>query len=107
MAGFDEKVGPQLFFMDYLASMVELKYAVHGYGGYFALAILDRYHVDSLQREEALEVMRKCIREVHQRLVVNLPNFKVQLIDAEGIHDLPDITATELNTMKQLPLVTD
>lgn len=82
--------------MDYLASLTELNYAVHGYGGYFSLSIIDRYHLNALQREEAYELMKKCIREVHQRLIVNLPNFKVQLIDAHGIHELPDITANEL-----------
>lgn len=107
MAGYDDKLGPQLYFMDYLASMVELKYAVHGYGGYFSLAILDRYHIDSLQREEAVEVMKKCIREVHQRLVVSLPNFKLQIIDAHGIHDLPDITAAELINTPSVPVASE
>lgn len=96
LAGFDEKLGPQLYFMDYLASLVELKYAAHGYGGFFSLSIMDRYHLDTLQREEAYELLKKCVKEVQQRLIVNLPNFKVQIVDAHGIHDLPDITAKDL-----------
>lgn len=98
MAGYDNKAGPQLYFMDYLASLVELKYASHGYGGFFSLSIIDRYHLDSLSREEGYELLKKCVREVHQRLIVNLPNFKVQQIDADGIKDLPDITAKDLIT---------
>lgn len=96
MAGYDDKLGPQLYFMDYLASLVELNYAAHGYGGFFSLSIMDRYHLNALQREEGYELIKKCIREVQQRLIVNLPNFKVQMIDAHGIHDLPDITAKDL-----------
>merc|ERR1712137_704283 len=34
MAGFDaDKKTPELYYMDYLASMVKLPYASHGYGG--------------------------------------------------------------------------
>jgi len=34
----------ELFFLDYLASMVELPYCAHGYGGYFSLSAMDAYH---------------------------------------------------------------
>lgn len=44
MAGYDLLTGPELYFIDYLASSVKVPYASHGYGGYFSLAILDRYH---------------------------------------------------------------
>ena len=40
--------------------------------------------------------MKKCVREIHKRLIVNLPNFKVQLVDKNGIQDLPPITAKQL-----------
>lgn len=96
MAGYDSKLGPQLYYMDYLASLVELKYAAHGYGGFFSLSIMDRYHLDALSREEGYELLKKCVKEVHQRLIVNLPNFKVQLIDSDGIKDLPDLTVKNL-----------
>jgi 20S proteasome subunit beta 4 len=29
--------------MDYLGTMVEVPFAAHGYGAYFALSTLDRY----------------------------------------------------------------
>lgn len=44
MAGYDDDLGPQLYFIDYLASCVKVPYAAHGYGGFFSLSILDRYH---------------------------------------------------------------
>ena len=49
MAGYDNLTGPELYYMDYLASSVKVPYASHGYGGYFALSILDRYHNYSIQ----------------------------------------------------------
>lgn len=52
--------------------------------------------VTDVSKEEAYEIMKKCVREIHKRLVVNLPNFKVQLVDKNGIQDLPPITAKHL-----------
>lgn len=47
MAGHDEETGPQLFFIDYMASCVKVPYGAHGYGGFFSLSILDRYYKPS------------------------------------------------------------
>lgn len=96
LAGYDKETGPHLYFLDYLASLVDLKYAAHGYGGFFSLAIMDRYHSDSMTPDEGYNLMKKCCREVQERLIVNLPNFKVQLINADGIKDLDNITPESL-----------
>ncbi|XP_059477325.1 proteasome subunit beta type-2-like [Neocloeon triangulifer] len=96
MGGYDKDEGAQLYFMDYLASMVKVPFAAHGYGGYFSLSIMDRLYRPDLPKEEGYKVMVECVKEVHRRLIVNLPNFKVQMIDANGITDLPIISAKEL-----------
>ncbi|XP_012252864.1 proteasome subunit beta type-2 [Athalia rosae] len=96
MAGYDDETGPELYFIDYLASCVKVPYAAHGYGGFFSLAIMDRYHNLDLSEPEAYELMKKCVREIHKRLFVNLPNFKVQKISRTGITDLETITAQNL-----------
>ena len=44
MAGYDKENGPELYFMDYLASSVKVPFACHGFGGYLSLSIMDRYH---------------------------------------------------------------
>ena len=43
MAGVDDG-GPSLFFLDYLASLIKVPFAVHGYGGMFTLSIMDRHY---------------------------------------------------------------
>ncbi|CAH0550464.1 unnamed protein product [Brassicogethes aeneus] len=96
LAGYDEIRGPQLYYMDYLASMAKVKYAAHGYGGYFSLSIMDRNYLENLSLEQGYDVMKKCVQEVHKRLAINLPNFKVQVIDKNGIRDLEDITMESL-----------
>jgi 20S proteasome subunit beta 4 len=49
-----------------------------------------------MSQKDAYELMKKCVREINKRLIVNLPNFKVQLINKDGIQDLPSITAKNL-----------
>lgn len=44
VAGYNEKEGPELHFIDYIANAKSLDYAGHGYGGIFAASIFDRYH---------------------------------------------------------------
>lgn len=44
LAGYDDDSGPELYFIDYLASCVKVSYATHGYGGMFSMSVLDRYH---------------------------------------------------------------
>nr|CAH7735921.1 unnamed protein product [Callosobruchus chinensis]CAH7766579.1 unnamed protein product [Callosobruchus chinensis] len=96
LAGYDEKDGPQLYYMDYLASSVNVDYAAHGYGGYFSLSIMDRNYLKNLNKEQAYDLLKKCVKEIQLRLAINLPNFKVQAIDKNGIHDMPNITLADL-----------
>lgn len=96
MAGYDDDAGPQLYFIDYLASCVKVPYAAHGYGGFFSLSILDRYHNYDMSEEEGYELMKKCVREIHKRLIVNLPNFKVQKVSKDGVKNMTTITAKNL-----------
>lgn len=53
MAGYDDNDGPELFFLDYLASMVKVPFAAHGYGSYFSLGVMDRYYKDGECRTRA------------------------------------------------------
>ena len=34
------------------------------------------------------------IFQIKQRFIVNMPTFKVRVVDKDGIRDLPDIVAT-------------
>ncbi|KAG8806965.1 Proteasome subunit beta type-4, partial [Serendipita sp. 399] len=69
---------PKLYWMDYLGTQIDIPFAAHGYGAYFALSLLDRYHNPEATLEEGLEALKRCIREVQQRLVISFPSFKVK-----------------------------
>ncbi|KOB65305.1 Proteasome subunit beta type, partial [Operophtera brumata] len=39
--------------------------------------------------EEAYEILKKCVTEVHKRLFVSLPNFQVTVVNRDGIKAMP------------------
>uniref|UniRef100_A0A069DX72 Proteasome subunit beta n=1 Tax=Panstrongylus megistus TaxID=65343 RepID=A0A069DX72_9HEMI len=92
MGGYDQENGGQLFFLDDLASYKEVPYCGHGYGGMFGMSILDKYCHENMSVEGAYEVMEKCVAELQKRLVINLPNFYVVIVDKDGIRELDRIT---------------
>ena len=97
MAGYDdENKECELYVLDYLASMVKAPFAAHGYGGFFTTSIMDREYRKDMSETEAYELMKACVKEVHKRLIINLPNFQIQVIDKEGIKNLDDITIKNL-----------
>ncbi|XP_076865212.1 proteasome subunit beta type-2 isoform X1 [Brachyhypopomus gauderio] len=88
LAGYDEADGPGLYYMDYLSALAKAPFAAHGYGAFLTLSILDRYYRPDLTRDEAVELLKKCVEELKKRFILNLPSFTVRLIDKDGIHDL-------------------
>jgi len=93
LAGFDaDKKTPELYYMDYLASMVKLPYASHGYGGSFTTSILDRHYRPDMTRQQAYALLVDCVKEVQKRLIINLPNFSITVIDKDGVVDMDPIT---------------
>ncbi|GAB0099812.1 Proteasome subunit beta [Sergentomyia squamirostris] len=93
VAGYDEKEGAELQFIDYLANAQSVNYAGHGYGGMFCASIFDRYHNSSITQDDAYEILKKCVAEIQKRLIINLANFNVAVVDKNGMRYLDDITS--------------
>eukprot|EP00472_Partenskyella_glossopodia_P004244 CAMPEP_0197534802 /NCGR_PEP_ID=MMETSP1318-20131121/48396_1 /TAXON_ID=552666 /ORGANISM="Partenskyella glossopodia, Strain RCC365" /LENGTH=192 /DNA_ID=CAMNT_0043092199 /DNA_START=212 /DNA_END=790 /DNA_ORIENTATION=+ len=85
MAGYDEKVGPSLYYMDYLGSMHKMGFAAHGYGSYFTLSTMDRYYKEGMDLEQGKELMMKCIKMLQQRFLINCPKFICKIVTKDGI----------------------
>ena len=47
-----------------------------------------------MTRQQAYNLMIECVKEVQKRLVLNLPNFAVLVIDKEGVSKMDTINAT-------------
>ncbi|KAF7354783.1 Proteasome subunit beta [Mycena sanguinolenta] len=79
---------PHLYWIDYFGTMTEVPFAAHGYGAYFALSLLDRYHDPEATLEEGLATLKRCINEVAQRLVIDPGKYKVKVVDKDGIREV-------------------
>jgi len=95
IAGYDKNEGCGLYFMDYLASMVKVPFAAHGYGSYFVLSTLDRWYRPDMTKEEAVTLLKRCMGELKKRFIVNLPAINVKIVNDQGIHELPPIIEAE------------
>lgn len=49
-----------------------------------------------ITQDESYDIFKKCVKEIQKRLIINLANFKVTVVDKDGIRNLPDITAANL-----------
>ncbi|KAH9886261.1 N-terminal nucleophile aminohydrolase [Trametes meyenii] len=89
VGGYDTSTHtPHLYWIDYLGTMSEVPFAAHGYGAYFALSLLDRYHDPEAPLEEGLATLRRCLDEVAKRLVVTPEKYKVKIVDKDGVREV-------------------
>ncbi|CDO74332.1 N-terminal nucleophile aminohydrolase [Trametes coccinea BRFM310] len=89
VGGYDTSTHtPHLYWIDYLGTMSEVPFAAHGYGAYFALSLLDRYHDPEASVEEGLATLRRCLDEVAKRLVVTPEKYKVKIVDKDGVREV-------------------
>ncbi|KAI0686551.1 N-terminal nucleophile aminohydrolase [Earliella scabrosa] len=89
VGGYDTSTHtPHLYWVDYLGTMTEVPFAAHGYGAYFALSLLDRYHDPEAPLEEGLATLRRCLDEVAKRLVVTPEKYKVKVVDKDGVREI-------------------
>lgn len=62
----------------------------------FCSSIFDRYWHPNITQEEAYDVLKKCVLEIQKRLIVNLKNFNVAVVDSSGVRQLDQISAKSL-----------
>eukprot|EP00915_Cephaloidophora_sp_WS-2016_P006422 GHVH01008655.1.p1 GENE.GHVH01008655.1~~GHVH01008655.1.p1 ORF type:complete len:194 (+),score=37.23 GHVH01008655.1:104-685(+) len=86
VAGLDEGV-PKLYWIDYLASMVEMDRGAHGYAAYFTLGLMDHYWKKDMNREEAMDLLNKCLVEIKTRFLLSQYKLTVKIITSTGIEE--------------------
>ncbi len=70
LGGFDPTNDkPELYWIDLYGTIGDAPYAAHGYGAYFALSTMDRWHRPDMDLDEGLELLRKCINELETRFI--------------------------------------
>lgn len=84
VAGYDQNVGPSLYFIDYLGSLVKLNFGVHGYCSNFILSIFDRDWKAGISLEEGIQIIKKCVHELNTRFLMNQTKFSFKVVDKDG-----------------------
>ncbi|KAG9120617.1 Proteasome subunit beta type-4 [Ceratobasidium sp. 392] len=79
---------PYLYWIDYLGTLAEVPFAAHGYGSYFVLSLLDRYHNPKANLEEGIETLRRGIAEIQKRLIVGLEHWSVKVVTSDGVKEV-------------------
>ena len=65
-------------------------------GSIWRFTWLPPFNLSDMTQDEAYKLFQDCVKEVQKRLILNLPNFAVQVIDKKGIRRLTDITVKNL-----------
>ncbi|XP_047984724.1 proteasome subunit beta type-2-like isoform X2 [Leguminivora glycinivorella] len=89
IAGYDEKEGGQLYFLEGLGVSLQLPFAAIGLAGLLSLGVLSRHHKPNLTEAEAYEVLKLATQEIQQRFVVQMPKFQVFVVSKDGVKQLP------------------
>lgn len=84
LAGFDED-GPSLHFIDMYAALCKVNFGAHGHCSNFILSVFDRAWRPDMDEQEAIDVMKKCILELHTRFLISQPKFFVKIVDKNGV----------------------
>lgn len=68
--------------------MAKVNYGAHGYASNFVLSIFDRDWKPDLTVDQGLEIIKKCVHELHTRFLISQPKFFVKVVAADGIQNL-------------------
>lgn len=82
---------PKLYWLDYLASVVEVPYAAHGYAQYYCLSILDKHHHPDIDLETGLKLLRMCSEELRRRLPIDFKGLTVKVVTPEGVKIIEEL----------------
>jgi len=93
MGGFDEGVGPSLYYIDYLGSMHQMPFGAHGYASNFVLGMFDRYYKPGLSLEDGLKLADLCIQELQTRFLIAQTTFAIKIVNKEGVKVIRDASA--------------
>ncbi|KAM0683981.1 Proteasome subunit beta type-2 [Mitosporidium daphniae] len=75
-----------LFWLDHLGSLQALPFAVHGYGAYFCLGLLDAQYSPDLTPSDAIRLVANIVHELQTRFIVQMPKLELRLVNASGTH---------------------
>lgn len=92
IGGIDEDTDknqiPSLYYMDYLASMVQVAYGVHGHASNFLLSLLDANWKKDMTQAEVIDIFKQCRAELNARFLISFSSWKVRILTKDGVEEI-------------------
>ncbi|NHJ12601.1 MAG: archaeal proteasome endopeptidase complex subunit beta [Candidatus Thorarchaeota archaeon] len=88
VGGFDDD-GPQVFYTDYIGSVLSDKYTSSGSGSPIALGVLEAEYQDDLTKAKAIELAVRAVAAAIERDAASGNSILVSVIDKDGYTELP------------------
>lgn len=85
VGGRSEDNSLKLFGIDKYGALQEDNFIVTGYGLYFLLGIFDMLYNEDMKEEDALTLLRECIKTLKERLILDVRRWKIDIIGPEGM----------------------
>ncbi len=83
VGGFDDE-GPQVFYTDFIGSVLPDKYVANGSGSPVALGVLEAEYKDDLPKKKAVELAIRAIAAAIERDAASGNSILVSVIDKDG-----------------------
>jgi len=88
VGGLDE-TGPQVYFNDFIASVLSDRYVATGSGSPVALGVLEAEYTDDLPKQKAIELAVRAIASAIERDAATGNSILVSVIDKDGYQEVP------------------
>lgn len=89
IAGFDNGE-PSLYLIEQLGAIEKVTKAALGYASYFLYGLMDDCYKKDFSREDGKECIKKCIKELKTRFLINTVKYDVLIISSNGIENISE-----------------
>jgi proteasome beta subunit len=88
VGGYDDE-GPQVFYTDFIGSVLPDKYTATGSGSPVALGVLEAEYEDALPKKKAIELAVRAVAAAIERDAATGNAILVSVIDKDGYQEVP------------------
>lgn len=95
VGGFDDE-GPQVFYTDFIGSVIPDKYVANGSGSPVALGVLEAEYSEGLTKKKTIELAIRAIAAAIERDAATGNSILVSVIDKDGYQEVPKETILKI-----------
>jgi len=95
VGGFDDE-GPQVYYTDFVGSVIPDNYVANGSGSPVALGVLEAEYKEDLPKKKAIELAVRAIAAAIERDAATGNSILVSVIDKDGYQEIPKETIMKI-----------